>query len=132
VTLLLDSHALVWWRMGDRRLGATARSTIESNRFSAGVSVASVWEIAIKAAAGRLKLPRPPVEWLSEPVIREAGFQTLAIRAPHAVAAAALPRLHGDPFDRMLIAQAQIEHLTIVTADPAFAHYDVRVLDARA
>jgi PIN domain nuclease of toxin-antitoxin system len=130
--LLLDSHAVLWWRNGDRRFGASARAAIESKQSHTWVSVASVWEIAIKAAAGRLRLPRPPDEWVSQPALREYGFDTMVIRPAHALTAAALPRHHGDPFDRMLIAQAQIEDLTIITADSAFDDYDVQILDARA
>lgn len=128
--LLLDTHAVVWWHTNDRQLGLQAREAIRS---SAGrwISTASVWEAAIKYAAGRLRLPKPPHELLSDIALEAGGFRPMAIRAAHAIAAAALPRHHPDPFDRLLIAQAQLEDLTIVTADPAFDDYDVRVLDAR-
>ena len=109
-----------------------ARAAIGSSGTQPWVSVASVWEAAIKSAAGRLRLPKPTDELLSDAVLHEAGFQAMEIRAKHALSAAALPRHHADPFDRLLIAQAQIEDLTIVTSDPAFDDYDVRILDARA
>jgi len=131
LTLLLDTQALLWWLIGDRRLGLGARSAIGSNAAQPWVSVASVWEAAIKSAAGRLRLPKPPGELLSEVALRDAGFQAIAIRAAHALVAGALPRHHADPFDRLLIAQAQIEGLTIVTSDAAFEEYDVKLLDAR-
>jgi PIN domain nuclease of toxin-antitoxin system len=132
LTLLLDTHAVVWWLASDRRLGEAARAAIGSSATQSWVSVASVWEAAIKSAAGRLRLPKPPDVLLSDAALHEAGFQTMEIRATHALIAAALPRFHADPFDRMLIAQGQAEDLTIVTSDVAFDAYDVRVLDARA
>jgi PIN domain nuclease of toxin-antitoxin system len=131
LTLLLDMHAVVWWLTSDRQLGRAARAAIGSSAAQPWVSVASVWEAAIKSAAGRLRLPAPPAELLSERALADAGFQTMAIRAAHALAAGALPRHHGDPFDRLLIAQAQLEDLTIVTSDAVFDVYDVKTLDAR-
>ena len=130
--LLLDTHAILWWRAADRRLGDRARAEIGARRNGAWVSAVSLWEAAIKFAAGRLKLPGRPAALLSEEALTRLRFQTLPIHGAHALAAGALPRHHGDPFDRMLVAQAQIEDLIIVTADPAFDDYDVRVLDARA
>ena len=95
------------------------------------ISVATIWEASIKHATGRLELPQPPDESLCEVALQAQGFRVLSILAAHAIAAAALPRHHQDPFDRMLIAQAQLEHLTIVTSDAAFEKYEVTVLDAR-
>lgn len=132
MTLLFDSHTLVWWRMGDRRLGESVRAEIESSGSQVRVSVATVWELAIKSAAGRLRLPIPVGEWASEGALRGHGFWLVNIRASHVLTAAALPRHHDDPFDRLLIAQAQLEDLTIVTAAAAFNDYDVRVLDAQS
>ena len=129
--LLLDTHTVLWWRMADRRLSDRARAEIGANHNTAWVSVASVWEAAIKFAAGRLRLPKPPAELLSNAALGQRGIESLSIRDVHALAAGALPRHHADPFDRMLIAQAQVEDLTIVTSDAAFDQYDVRVLDAR-
>jgi len=131
VTLLLDTHALVWWHQTGGELGPIARERIRATATRPWISVASVWEAAIKHASGRLRLPKPPHDLLSDGAIQGEGFQVLAIGTSHAIAAAALPRHHGDPFDRMLIAQAQVEGLTIVTSDPEFAAYDVGVLDAR-
>lgn len=87
------------------------------------VSAASIWEVAIKRAAGRLQAPKD-----MEGLVRDSGLGRLPITFGHATAAGALPRLHGDPFDRMLVAQAQLEGLTIATADPEIARYDVSVL----
>ena len=92
------------------------------------ISSASVWELAIKFGAGRLKMNEPLEEIIS--ALLETGFQALPIRIPHTLATRALPAKHADPFDRILVAQAQCEDLTIVTADPAIAAYDVRTIDA--
>ena len=131
MTLLLDTQAVLWWQKKNGELGAAAREAIESSTEPPRVSIASVWEAAIKYAAGRLRLPKPPNELLSDSALETIGCRGLEIRAAHALAAAALPRHHGDPFDRLLIAQAQLEDLTIVTSDAAFDDYDVKLLDAR-
>ena len=130
MTLLLDSQALVWWREGSRKLGARARTAIERDAFGVLVSAASAWEIAIKSASGKLRLREPAERWLPA-ALDDSGFDALAVTIPHTLRAAALPAHHADPFDRLLIAQAQLETLTIVTADTAFDDYDVRILDAR-
>jgi len=130
VNLLLDTQTVLWWRAGNRRLGRRARRAIESDAVSVIVSAASIWEIAIKSSIGRLTLRDPLAVWMPE-ALEAHGFTPLSVSVAHAVAVAALPRHHADPFDRLLIAQAQLEQLTIVTADPAFDDYDVLVLDAR-
>lgn len=130
MNLLLDTNALLWWRQGNRKLGPRARAIIARDAVDATVSAVTAWEIAVKFQAGRLSLPAPVEHWL--PVaIKESGFRSLHITTSHAIAAAVLPEHHADPFDRLLIAQAQIENLTIVTSDMAFDAYDVKVLDAR-
>jgi PIN domain nuclease of toxin-antitoxin system len=131
VTVLLDTHALVWWLTGDRRLGPIARAAIADPATATWISAASIWEAAIKCAAGRLRLPRAPDKLLSDAALLDDGFHAIGIRTAHALRAGALPLHHRDPFDRMLIAQAQLEHLVIVTADTAFDDYDVKLLDAR-
>jgi PIN domain nuclease of toxin-antitoxin system len=130
VNLLLDTQALLWWREGSRKLGARAREAIETEAVTVRVSAASAWELAIKTRTGRLKLRAPLHTWLPA-AIASSGFMTLDVTLPHATRVALLPDHHADPFDRLLIAQAQIEDLTIVTADTAFDTYDVRLLDAR-
>jgi PIN domain nuclease of toxin-antitoxin system len=124
VRLLLDSHVLLWWVTNDAALGGRARAEI-STAESATVSAATVWELGIKRAAGRLRAP----DDLDVQIDRH-GFTPLYITIAHADAAARLPHLHGDPFDRMLIAQAQLEGLTIVTSDPQIARYPVPTLAA--
>jgi PIN domain nuclease of toxin-antitoxin system len=122
--LLLDTHVLLWWVAG-REMSPAASQAIRSDADEVFVSAASVWEAEIKAALGRLRLD---VDLQREPA--ERGFRSLDITAAHGVAAARLPNHHGDAFDRILIAQAQLEGLTIVTRDPAFTRYQVALLGA--
>jgi PIN domain nuclease of toxin-antitoxin system len=120
--LLLDTHVFLWWRADDRRLQRSARSAIAEADL-VFVSAASAWEAAIKAALGRLHLPDT-----IEAGVEESGFEKLPIAFSHAEAAAALPPHHLDPFDRMLVAQARIEGLTLITHDRRFEPYDVPIL----
>jgi PIN domain nuclease of toxin-antitoxin system len=131
VNLLLDTQALLWWRTGSRNLGPKARTAIERQATVVYVSAASAWEIAIKQHTGRLALKDRLDRWM-QTALETSGFETLSITVPHAVAVADLPLHHADPFDRLLIAQATLEGLTIVTSDAAFDAYDVPVLDARS
>lgn len=124
--LLLDSHAFLWWLVEDPRLGAGAKQAIADPSSVVHVSAATVWELSIKASLGKLDLGGTN---LCE-VIEENAFLELPMTARHARAAAALPRHHDDPFDRMLIAQGHIEGLTIVTRDPAFPAYEIDLLPA--
>lgn len=128
--LLLDTQAVVWWLNANRKLGAKARRAIEVDAAAVSVSAASVWEIGIKAALGQLSFDGPLTALVSR-ALEYARFQPLSITVAHALAAAALPPHHRDPFDRMLIAQARLSDLTLVTSDTAFDDYDVRLLDAR-
>jgi PIN domain nuclease of toxin-antitoxin system len=129
VRLLLDTHVLLWWLADDPALNDAARAAIADPANAVWVSAASAWEIAIKSALGRLHLPQPACEFV--PVaLAENDFAPLPIAVDHALRVADLPPLHGDPFDRMLIAQALAEGLTLVTADAALARYPVPVLDA--
>lgn len=128
MNLLLDTHVLLWWIDGSKRLGKRAKAAMVRPNASLWISAASVWELSIKLGVGRLKMNKPLEEIIS--ALLEMGFQALPIRIPHALAVRALPAKHADPFDRILVAQAQCEDLTIVTADPAIAAYDVRTIDA--
>ena len=119
--LLLDSQAYVWWLAGDRRLGNEARTAISAADSLVYVSAATIWELAIKSALGRLKVKSSVL--VTE--IAENDFLELPISARHAERAGRLPRHHDDPFDRMLVAQAQLEGLTCVTRDPRFGAYGV-------
>ena len=120
--LLLDTHAFLWWRSNDRRLGDHARSAIGGADL-VFVSAATAWEAAIKSALGRLTYPDT-----IEAGVEASGFSELPITVAHAERAGRLPTHHRDPFDRMLVAQAQAEGLTVVTGDPKIRRYDVHLL----
>jgi PIN domain nuclease of toxin-antitoxin system len=121
--VLLDSHFLLWFLAGDRRrIGKDLRVRIETE--PAIISVASLWEIAIKLELGKLEAPDDlPAR------IRAAGFGILAVSAEHAWRVRELPSHHRDPFDRMLIAQAQVEREPLLSADRVFASYDVTLVE---
>jgi PIN domain nuclease of toxin-antitoxin system len=129
MNLLIDTHVLLWWSRNSPRLGRQARVLISSPQNSVWVSSVSIWEISIKASLGRLELSGLLSARIPEDLERH-GFIALPITFPHALAVRDLPLHHRDPFDRMLIAQARCEDLTLLTADPAIAAYDVRTLDA--
>jgi PIN domain nuclease of toxin-antitoxin system len=111
------------------RIGAGARAVIDDAHAELLLSAASSWEIAIKYAIGRLPLPEPPATYVPAR-LRSSGVEGLAVTHAHALRVANLEPHHRDPFDRLLVAQAQVEQLTIVTADPAFGRYEVGVLAA--
>jgi PIN domain nuclease of toxin-antitoxin system len=121
--LLIDSQVLLWHLLDDPRLGPVPTGAIEAPGAEVHVSLASVWEIAIKSALGKLEAPDDlPAQ------IEQLGFELLPITTEHVWCVRRLPHHHRDPFDRLLIAQAEIEGLPIVTADPAFARYGVSVI----
>jgi len=130
MNLLLDTQTLIWWRQGHRRLGVRARAAIEKQAAAVWISAASAWEIAIKWRTGRLTLPDTPGRWLAK-AIDSSRFATLPVTIEHAASVASLPDHHVDPFDRLLIAQAQLEGFTIMTSDAAFEPYGVPLLDTR-
>ncbi len=121
--LLLDTHVFLWATSEPGRLGERMRQAVTAPDNTILVSAATVWEIAIKRALGRLDFP---LEELNA-ILARAGFDHLPIDAGHAVAAGGLPRHHADPFDRMLVAQARAEGLTLVSEDTAIAAYDVQL-----
>ena len=123
MNVLLDTHVLIWWDEG-RRLSAEARQAIEV-ADAVYVSAASAWEVAIKTALGRLR----PTRTLEE-VVSDSGFLELPVTFRHAEWVTGLPPHHRDPFDRMLVAQAAVEELTLVTRDPVFAQYGVALIEA--
>ena len=124
--LLLDTHVFLWWDAEPESLGNEARAAIRDPENDVFVSVASVWEIVIKRQLGRLQFSGSPVE-----AITRNGFFPLAILPVHAEHTGTLPMLHADPFDRMLIAQAQLGGMTLVTVDQKIAAYPVVQLRAR-
>ena len=121
--LLLDTHAILWWLADDERLGDAARAAITDAPEPPFVSVASLWEAAIKRSLRKLRAPDDLPD-----VIVAQGFSLLPVLPAHAWAVRNLKRHHGDPFDRLLVAQARAERLTLCSGDGAFGPYDVRVI----
>jgi len=124
---LLDTHGLIWSLTDVTRLSDRARTLLEDPANRVLVSAVSAWEIAIKVAQGRLTLPVPPTQLL-DVVTRQLRMEALPIAFEHAVSSASLPRIHGDPFDRLIIAQAQALGIPIITADPQIARYEVETI----
>jgi len=120
---LLDTHVFLWWCADSPQLGHEARDAIAEPGNQVLVSAASAWEMAIKSALGRLRAPRDV-----EGAMEANGFQKLAISFAHAARAGALPSRHADPFDRMLVAQAELEDLTLVTHDRRMESHGVAIL----
>lgn len=124
--LLLDTHALIWFQAGDRRLSKAARQAIEADDAELLISAATVGEMAIKASLGRLTLPGPVETYLAEKVGQ--GYRMLAISWTHAAGVEDLPWHHRDPFDRLLVAQALSERCPVITRDRVFRKYGVEVI----
>jgi len=124
---LLDTHAFIWLITDDERLSAKARSTILDSRTTLYLSSASIWEMVIKAGIGKLKLPAHP-ETFVQKQMATTQIQELPISFKHAFHLQHLPGHHKDPFDRMLVAQALAEKLTILTIDPLIAQYSAKTL----
>jgi PIN domain nuclease of toxin-antitoxin system len=127
VKALLDAHAFIWWMLDMPALSERCRSILRDTDNDILFSVASSYEIAYKAEQGRLTLPEPSAVYIRDRLAANA-FGSLAIELSHGLRAATLPRLHGDPFDRILVAQAQIEAMPILTADPAIGRYEVETI----
>jgi PIN domain nuclease of toxin-antitoxin system len=123
--LLLDTEALIWWDGNDARLGGHARASIQ-DATDVYVSAASAWEVVIKTALGKLRATRRVAD-----AVDESGFTELPVTFAHAEAVGDLPLHHSDPFDRVIIASAVVEGLTIVTSDRRFESYAVPLIDAR-
>ena len=122
---LLDTNVLLWWLGEPEKLSKHARDVIADGRSELFFSAASVWEMAIKRALGRLSFPGN-----LEPVLRRQRIAVLPITMAHALAVGDLPAHHSDPFDRMLVAQAGVEALVVVTRDGVFETYGVGVVQA--
>lgn len=129
--ILLDTHVLIWWLLDHPRLGSKARNRIMREGSGTYVSPASIWEIAIKNDKRRLVLPHALSDKLPT-LIEDCAFSELPINARHAAHAGGLPRHHRDPFDRMLIAQATVEGLSLITVDPVFKRYRVPMISAES
>ena len=124
---LLDTHTFLWWITDNPQLSPRVRALIQEGTNALFLSAASGWEIAIKYALGRLQLSQRPEAFIPNELILN-GVQGLPISIRHALHAPTLPALHRDPFDRMLVAQAQVEHLPILTADAQIAQYQVETM----
>lgn len=124
---ILDTHVFLWWVLDVPRLSVEARSILQDGANELLFSTASAYELTIKAQSGRLSLPEPPDSYVPNRLAANA-FESLSIELAHALRAGSLPTIHRDPFDRMLVAQAQIEGLPILTADPAIGRYDVETI----
>lgn len=123
--MLLDTHALIWWFEDDPQLSRRARAAISASESRVIVSTATAWECAIKVPTGKLPQAAPLIAAF-RPLLEREGFDLLDMSLEHILAAGALPRFHGDPFDRLLIAQALAEGLPIVSKDKELDRYGVR------
>lgn len=122
MNLFLDTHVLLWWLDDSPYLSVAARNAIADSENLIVVSAVVIWEMRIKQALGKLVISKD-----FYPVIKAQGFELLSITTDHAYAAGGLPMHHRDPFDRMIIAQARLEKLCIITHDSIFSRYDVSV-----
>jgi len=125
--LLLDTHVFLWWIEDAPQLSLAARNAISNAGNECYLSLASCWEMSIKSSLGKLKLAKPLERFVSEQLAAN-NFTLLNIELRHAAKVEKMPFHHRDPFDRLLLAQAMIEKLTIITADSAFASYGVKLL----
>ncbi len=124
---LLDTHTFLWWNLDDPQLSTTARNLISDGRNEIFFSAASGWEISIKYAKGRLKLPETPDEYVAKRLVHHR-FIPLPIQLSHTLQVYTLPDIHKDPFDRLLIVQCQMENLALISCDREIARYDVQTI----
>ncbi len=124
---LLDTHTFLWWNLDHPQLSEEARQFIGNGGNEIYLSAASAWEIAIKAAIGRLTLPEAPDQYVANRMGRHR-FIALPIELSHALHVYGLPQIHSDPFDRLLVAQSQLEQLPILTADDDIVRYEIEVI----
>lgn len=122
--LLLDTHVVLWWLADDPTLSEEIKDAIDQE-VDVFVSAATVWEVAIKQQLGKITAPANLAEQ-----VRDSDLPTLSITASHAIEAGRLPLIHRDPFDRMLVAQARAEQVTVVSRDDEVGRYDVALLPA--
>ena len=126
MNLLLDTHTFIWWDINPANLSPRALSALRDPANTKWISVVSIWEMVIKNQRGKLTLHQP----LSQIVAQQQanGLQVLVVSLAHVLAVEGLPPIHKDPFDRLLVAQTNVEAAELVTVDPIFAHYPVKVL----
>jgi PIN domain nuclease of toxin-antitoxin system len=128
VKLLLDTHVFLWWLTDDQQLSSRARRMLGDSSNEVYFSAVSGWEIAIKTRLGRLRLVGDNVESLVAEQVAANGFSALPVHLNHALRTYSLPDHHRDPFDRLLIAQAMIEELPLVSVDRRLAEYKIRLI----
>ena len=124
---LLDTHTFLWWNIDDLRLSERAREFIADGKNEIYFSAASAWEIAIKAGLGRLILPEPPASYIAKRLSLHKML-ALPVQVSHALQVFDLPEVHKDPFDRLIVAQSEMEGLPIITGDVDIARYPVEVI----
>jgi PIN domain nuclease of toxin-antitoxin system len=127
VRVLADSHTVLWATLDDDRLPIAVRDLVADPRNRMVVSVATMWELTIKALTGKLRLPEPPTPYF-EGLVHDFGYELLPIHQRHVAALPELPAIHDDPFDRMLVAQALVEDLELVTGDERMRRYPIRTI----
>lgn len=125
--VLLDSHTVLWAAEGSDELPTAVAGLIGDLRNRVAVSVATIWELTLKAHAGRLRLPEAPAAYF-DGVVRDFGYDLIPIHQRHVAALDELPAIHTDPFDRMLVAQAVAEDLELVTGDVTLRRYPIRTI----
>lgn len=125
--VLLDTHAFLWWIMDNPRLSARASNIIAAPETIVYVSAATAWEISVKSQIGKLSLTQPVKQYIPTQMTTN-GFLDLPITVDHALHIHSLPLHHRDPFDRMLVAQSQLEEMPILSADPLLSRYTVDVI----
>lgn len=129
MSFLLDTQIFLWMFLHPKKIGPKIWSCLRDSENGLYFSAASAWEIAIKVRIGKMKLPNSPALYVPRRA-RESNIFSLPISEEHALAVADLPMEHADPFDRILVAQAQLESLTLITSDPVFQRYDVKCVMA--
>ncbi len=127
MNVLLDTHAFLWWVIDDSQLSITAKTIIAEPTNTIYLSVVSAWEIIIKERTGKLSLPESPETYIPSRLTANR-FVTLPVEMPHVLQIVALPDHHRDPFDRLLIAQSQVENLPLLTVDHLISQYSVNVI----
>ena len=125
--VLLDTHTFLWWNMDSPQLSPKAKEVIANPDTDVYFSAASAWEIAIKHQKGRLSLPESPDKYVISR-IRYYGFEALPIQISHTLKTNSLPMIHADPFDRILIAQCEMENMKLISSDEMIHQYDVDVI----
>lgn len=124
---LVDAHVVLWAASDDDRMPAPVRDLLIDAKTRLILSVATIWELTLKATAGKVRLPEPPERYF-DGLVRDFGYEVLPIHQRHVLALPELPSVHADPFDRILVAQALIENLAVVTGDEQIRGYPIRTI----